>query len=109
MTSRTLGPVGHRKAWQEPYSPRFVLGHCGSAPGAFATNIYDLVVRAITLRGTIVCTRHDAARALDLAAQRGIRATVHPAKLSSINSILDKMAAWPMPGRVGLEFPKSTS
>lgn len=77
----------------------------GVPPGNFAVNIYDLVMRAITMRGSIVGTRHDLARALDLAAQRGIRPTVHPAELNSINSILEKMANWPMPGRVVLEFP----
>ena len=81
----------------------------GVPPGDFSVNIYDLVMRAITLRGSIVGTRHDLARALDLAAQRGIRATVHPAELTSINSILEKMAAWPMPGRVVLEFPTPAS
>lgn len=77
----------------------------GVPPGDFAVNIYDLVMRAITMRGSIVGNRHDLSRALDLAAQRKIRATVHPAELESINSILDKMASWPMPGRVVLEFP----
>lgn len=77
----------------------------GVPPGNFSVNIYDLVMRAITMRGSIVGTRHDLSRALALAAQCKIQATVHPAELSSINAILDKMANWPMPGRVVLEFP----
>ncbi|RMB60245.1 zinc-dependent alcohol dehydrogenase [Tessaracoccus antarcticus] len=77
----------------------------GVPPGSFSVNIYDLVMRAITMRGSIVGTRHDLSRALALAAQRNIRPTVHPADLSSINAILEKMANWPMPGRVVLEFP----
>lgn len=76
----------------------------GLPPGDFPLNIYDMVMRAITMRGSIVGTRADLARALDLAAQAQVRATVHPARLDEINEILDEMQVRPVPGRTVLEF-----
>ena len=57
----------------------------GLPPGDFPINIYDMVMRAITLRGSIVGTRYDLDGALDLAAQARIKATVHPARLQDVN------------------------
>ncbi len=76
----------------------------GLPPGDFPLNIYDMVMRAITMRGSIVGTRGDLARALELAAQARIQATVHPARLDEINQILDEMQVRPIPGRTVLEF-----
>lgn len=76
----------------------------GLPPGEFGLNIYDVVMRALTLRGSIVGTRHDLSRALELAAQAHIEATVHPARLDDINEVLDKMVGSSLPGRTVLEF-----
>ncbi|AQP47449.1 alcohol dehydrogenase AdhP [Tessaracoccus aquimaris] len=76
----------------------------GLPPGEFGLNIYDVVMRALTLRGSIVGTRHDLSRALELAAQAHIEATVHPARLDDINEVLDKMVRSSLPGRTVLEF-----
>lgn len=76
----------------------------GIPPGDFSLNIYDIVMRAITLRGSIVGTRADLVRALDLASQFHIKATIHPAKLDEINDVLEKMRTWPIPGRTVLEL-----
>ncbi|MFV0428634.1 MAG: zinc-dependent alcohol dehydrogenase [Arachnia sp.] len=76
----------------------------GLPPGDFPLNIYDVVMRAITMRGSIVGTRLDLDRALSLAAQEHIEATVHPARLDDINEILDTMQRSGVPGRVVLEL-----
>lgn len=75
----------------------------GLPPGDFPLNIYDMVMRAITLRGSIVGTRYDLDRALDLAAQARIEATVHPARLDDVNAALTKLEGSALPGRTVLE------
>ena len=76
----------------------------GLPPGAFPLEIYDMVMRAITLRGSIVGTRFDLKQALTLAAQARIKAEVHTAALADVNDILDKMESSSLPGRTVLEF-----
>ena len=76
----------------------------GLPPGAFPLEIYDMVMRAITLRGSIVGTRFDLKQALILAAQAGIKAEVHTARLDDVNDVLDKMEYSSLPGRTVLEF-----
>lgn len=76
----------------------------GLPPGDFPLNIYDMVMRALTLRGSIVGTRYDNLRALELAAQAGIRATVHPATLDDVNSVLEKLEHSSLPGRTVLHL-----
>ena len=76
----------------------------GLPPGDFPLSIYEMVMRAITLRGSIVGTRYDLTRALDLAAQARITATVHPARLQDVNEVLEKMEGSGLPGRTVLEF-----
>lgn len=76
----------------------------GLPPGDFPINIYDMVMRAITLRGSIVGTRYDLDRALALAAQAKIEATVHPARLDDVNDVLAKLEGTALPGRTVLEF-----
>ncbi len=76
----------------------------GLPPGDFGLNIYEIVMRAITLRGSIVGTRYDLGKALELAAQAGITATVHPARLEDVNDVLEAMQTSGLPGRTVLEF-----
>lgn len=76
----------------------------GLPPGDFPLSIYEMVMRAITLRGSIVGTRHDLNRALHLAAQARITPTVHTARLEHINDVLDDMEISSIPGRTVLEL-----
>ncbi|WP_353057925.1 alcohol dehydrogenase AdhP [Propionimicrobium sp. PCR01-08-3] len=76
----------------------------GLPPGDFPLSIYDMVMRAITLRGSIVGTRFDLGRALHLAAQEKIIPTVHTAKLDDINEVLENMQTSSLPGRTVLEL-----
>ena len=76
----------------------------GLPPGDFPLGIYDMVMRAITLRGSIVGTRFDLDRALALAAQARITATVHPARLEDVNDVLANMRTSSIPGRTVLDM-----
>lgn len=76
----------------------------GLPPGDFPLNIYDMVMRALTLRGSIVGTRYDNLRALELAASAGIRATVHLANLDDVNAVLESLHKAALPGRSVLEI-----
>lgn len=75
----------------------------GIPPGDMSLNIFDLVMRAITLRGSIVGTRSDMAHALSLAAQKNIRATIRTARLSDINQIFADMHSVAIAGRIVID------
>lgn len=74
----------------------------GLPPGDFPVDIYDMVMRAITLRGSIVGTRSDLNRALLIAAQDNIAPTVHTAPLERVNEVLDRLRTQPVSGRIVL-------
>lgn len=76
----------------------------GLPPDGFSLSIFDVVMRAITLRGSIVGTRHDMTRALALATQQGIRPTIHTAPLEDVNEIIERLESWPVPGRMVLDL-----
>lgn len=76
----------------------------GLPPGDFPLSIFDLVMRAITIRGSIVGTRYDLDKALHLAATANIEATVHPAQLEDINEVFGEMQRSAKPGRTVLEL-----
>ena len=57
-------------------------------PGDFPTPIFDVVLKRITIRGSIVGTRKDLAEALAFAAEGKVRAHIHQARLEDINSDL---------------------
>ena len=76
----------------------------GLPPGDFPTPIFDVVLKAITIRGSIVGTRSDLQEALEFAASGVVKATVSTEKLDSINSIFDRMKAGQIEGRIVLDF-----
>lgn len=75
----------------------------GIPPGEMSMSIFDVVMRAITLRGSIVGTRSDMARALALADQCNVRATIHTARLRDINDIFRTMRTSSVPGRTVID------
>ncbi len=72
----------------------------GLPPGTFAAPIFDIVLKRITLRGSIVGTRRDLAEALAFAAEGKVRAHVHAAQLTEINEVFDRLRAGRVDGRV---------
>jgi propanol-preferring alcohol dehydrogenase len=76
----------------------------GLPPGEFPTPIFDVVLKRITVRGSIVGTRRDLDEAIAFAAEGKVAAEVTTAPLSEINTIFDRMKAGKIDGRVVLDF-----
>ncbi|CAL76675.1 alcohol dehydrogenase [Bradyrhizobium sp. ORS 278] len=76
----------------------------GLPPGEFPTPIFDVVLKRITVRGSIVGTRRDLDEAIAFAAEGKVKAEVTTAPLSEINTIFDRMKAGKIDGRVVLDF-----
>ena len=72
----------------------------GLPPGNFATPIVDVVMRRITLRGSIVGGREDLAEAIAFAAEGNVRAEIRKTKLENINQVFDDLKAGAVNGRV---------
>ncbi|ATY33565.1 alcohol dehydrogenase AdhP [Sphingomonas psychrotolerans] len=75
----------------------------GLPPGDFPTPIFDVVLKRITVRGSIVGTRQDLAEALAFAAEGKVRAKVAVEPLSAVNDVLDRLRAGKVDGRIVLQ------
>lgn len=80
------------------------IAFVGLPPGEFATPIFDVVLKGLTLRGSIVGTRQDMAEALDFSARGLIHPTVSTRELGEINDIFDEMEHGRIDGRVVIEY-----
>ena len=80
----------------------------GLPPGDFATPIFDVVLKRLTIRGSIVGTRMDMAEALEFAAAGKVRVAIDRQPLSSINAVFDRMRAGTITGRVVLDIMKES-
>lgn len=76
----------------------------GLPPGEFATPIFDVVLKRITLRGSIVGTRKDLAEAVQFAAEGKVRTHIHKARLEDINAIFADLKAGKVDGRIVLDL-----
>lgn len=76
----------------------------GLPPGEFGTPIFDVVLKRITLRGSIVGTRKDLAEAIDFAVKGKVRATISHRKLQDINGVFDGLRAGTINGRIVLDM-----
>ena len=77
----------------------------GLPPGTFPVPIFDVVLKGITLRGSIVGNRNDLAEAIEFAAEGKVRAHIHEAKLADINHIFSDMKAGRIDGRIVMTLP----
>ena len=76
----------------------------GLPPGDFPASIFEVVLKGLTVRGSIVGTRQDMVEALDFYARGQIRPTVATRKLDEINEIFDEMARGAIDGRVVIAY-----
>ncbi|HUK64751.1 MAG TPA: zinc-binding dehydrogenase, partial [Dongiaceae bacterium] len=76
----------------------------GLPPGEFGVPIFDVVLRGLTIRGSIVGTRQDMVEALDFYARGLIRPTVEAAGLDDINTVFDRMEQGRIDGRVVIDY-----
>ncbi|WP_431203945.1 alcohol dehydrogenase AdhP [Bradyrhizobium betae] len=76
----------------------------GLPPGEFPTPIFDVVLKRITVRGSIVGTRRDLDEAIAFAADGKVKAEVAKVPLAQINDVFDRMKAGKIDGRMVLDF-----
>lgn len=74
----------------------------GLPPGDFPTPIFPMVLKRITVRGSIVGTRQDLAEAIAFAVEGKVRANVSVEPLHQVNEVFSRMAAGKIEGRVVL-------
>lgn len=72
----------------------------GLPPGEFRTPIFEVVLKRITLRGSIVGGRQDLAEAIALAAEGKVRPEISTARLEDVNRVFADLKAGKVNGRV---------
>lgn len=82
--------------------PRGTVALCGLPAGAFPTPIFDVVLKRITIRGSIVGNRQDLAEAIALAAEGKVKPTVHTAPLEDVNDVFARLKEGKVDGRMVL-------
>jgi propanol-preferring alcohol dehydrogenase len=76
----------------------------GLPPGDFPAPIFEIVLKGLTVRGSIVGTRQDLEEALDFYARGLIHPTVSVRGLGDINTIFDEMKHGKIDGRVVIRY-----
>ena len=76
----------------------------GLPPGDFPAPIFDIVLKGLTIRGSIVGTRQDMIEALEFYAAGKIHPTFSKRPLEDINAIFDEMQHGKIDGRVVIEY-----
>jgi propanol-preferring alcohol dehydrogenase len=84
--------------------PRGTIALNGLPPGSFPLPIFEVVLKALTIRGSIVGTRLDLAEALSFAGEGLVHATVAPECLDDINDVFKRMRAGAIDGRIVLDI-----
>ncbi|MEM9785383.1 MAG: alcohol dehydrogenase AdhP [Pseudomonadota bacterium] len=80
------------------------LSLVGLPPGDFPLPIFEVVLKGITVRGSIVGTRNDLAESLAFAGEGAVASHFSWDKLDNINAIFDRMKAGTIDGRVVLQI-----
>lgn len=76
----------------------------GLPPGDFPAPIFDIVLKGLTIRGSIVGTRRDMEEALEFYSRGLIHPMFSKRPLNEINEVLDEMDHGKIEGRVVLEY-----
>ena len=76
----------------------------GLPPGDFPAPNFDIVLKGLTIRGSIVGTRRDMEEALEFYSRGLIHPTFSKRPLNEINEVLDEMDHGKIEGRVVLEY-----
>ena len=79
---------------------RGTMSLVGLPPGDFALPIFDVVLNAKTVRGSIVGTRMDLQEALAFAAEGKVRGVYSEDRLDNINAIFTRMRQGDIEGRI---------
>jgi len=81
-----------------------VMSLVGLPPGDFPLPIFEIVLKRITVRGSIVSTRNDLTEALAFAGEGKVASHFSWDSLENINAIFDRMKAGQIDGRVVLRI-----
>ncbi|MEM8850734.1 MAG: alcohol dehydrogenase AdhP [Pseudomonadota bacterium] len=76
----------------------------GLPPGDFPLPIFEIVLKRITVRGSIVGTRNDLRESLAMAGEGKVASHYSTDKLENINAIFDKMRDGAIDGRIVMEI-----
>ncbi|WP_413232653.1 alcohol dehydrogenase AdhP [Mycolicibacterium sp. 050158] len=76
----------------------------GLPPGEFPAPIFDIVLKGLTIRGSIVGTRQDMVEALDFYARGLILPTVTSACLDDVNEVFGRLERGQIDGRVVIDY-----
>lgn len=76
----------------------------GLPPGEFPTPIFDVVLKRLTVRGSIVGTRRDLDEALAFAGQGKVHAEITKVPLEQINDVFANLKAGKIEGRIVIDF-----
>lgn len=87
---------------------RGTMSLVGLPPGDFALPIFDVVLNAKTVRGSIVGTRKDLQEALDFAGDGKVKSVWTADRLENINDVLDRLRRGDIEGRVVLQLEPGT-
>jgi propanol-preferring alcohol dehydrogenase len=79
---------------------RGTMSLVGLPPGDFPLPIFDVVLNAKTVRGSIVGTRKDLQEALAFAGEGKVRTVFSEEALDDVNAVLDRLRAGTVEGRV---------
>ena len=84
--------------------PKGTVSLVGLPPGSFPTPINDVVLKRITIRGSIVGTRYDLEQAIAYAAEGKVAAEVKTTRLERINEVFADLKAGRVDGRIVLDI-----
>lgn len=76
----------------------------GLPPGDFPAPIFDIVLKGLTIRGSIVGTRQDLAEAIDFYDRGLIHPKVSTRNLDEINAVMDELEHGKVDGRVVVQY-----
>ncbi|QGU01178.1 Alcohol dehydrogenase [Corynebacterium kalinowskii] len=76
----------------------------GLPPGDFPAPIFEIVFKALTIRGSLVGTRQDLKEALDFYARGLIKPHVTECKLGDVNNVFEDMRAGKIDGRMAINY-----
>lgn len=76
----------------------------GLPPGDFPTPIFEVVLKRLTVRGSIVGTRRDLDEAITFAAEGKVHAEITRVPLEEINTVFANLKAGKVDGRMVIDF-----
>ena len=76
----------------------------GLPPGDFPAPIFDVVLKRLTIRGSIVGTRKDLQEALQFAAEGKVKATITTRPLDAVNEVFEGLKRGEVQGRIVLDL-----